>query len=354
MKTRDRFVLALLFAVLTVVPASAQEAEGGAAPETEAAADDVLAYIGDEAITTAQIDRLIGNELAKLEQQAFDLRMQALQQVITQKLVEKEAEAQSINPGDLFRAEVLDKVVAPTDEEIEDFYQQAKNDARFEGRTEEQVKKRIRAGLEQQKADERRDMFLADLRSKTEVRVLMEPPRSEVPLPAGEPSLGSSDAPVTIVEFADYQCGFCKRVQPAVDKLLAEYGDKVYFVYRDYPLDFHPRAAPAANAARCAGDQGKFWEYHTNLMTGAGGLEDADLMKRAETLELDMAAFSGCYESKRHQEAIMAAFQDGAGLGVTGTPTFFINGRIMVGAQPYDALQAVIEDELRRAEQPSE
>ena len=168
-------------------------------------------------------------------------------------------------------------------------------------------------------------------------------------IPEGEPTRGPDSAPITMVEFSDFQCGYCKRAEATVERLLAEYGDKIHFVYRDYPLQFHKRAEPASIAARCAGDQGKYWEYHNNLMNIRGDLGDADLKKRAEGTQLDMAAFSACLESEAHQSTVRASFQDGASLGVSGTPTFFINGRRLVGARPYEDFKSVIEDELQRA-----
>ena len=110
-------------------------------------------------------------------------------------------------------------------------------------------------------------------------------------------------------------------------------------MFRDYPLDFHPRAVPAGSAARCAGDQGKYWEYHEDLLSVDGDLSDADLQARAERVGLDMEAFATCRDSGSHDAVVQTAFQDGQALGVTGTPFFFINGRMLVGAQPYEELK---------------
>ena len=114
--------------------------------------------------------------------------------------------------------------------------------------------------------------------------------------------MGPADAPVTIVEWSDYQCPFCKRAHPTVQQVLSEYKDKVRFIYLDYPLPFHQMAMPASQAVHCAEDQGKFWEYHTNLFEAAGDLSKADLSKRATDLGLDSAAFEACTTANKRDE----------------------------------------------------
>jgi protein-disulfide isomerase len=160
--------------------------------------------------------------------------------------------------------------------------------------------------------------------------------------------MGPKDAPIVMVEWSDYQCPFCKRAAPTVNQVLNEYKDKIRFVFLDYPLPFHKQAMPASLAAHCANDQGKYWQYHNNLFEVAGDLSDADLTKRANDLSLDMAAFNTCMQSKKYEATINAAYNDGAAVGVTGTPAFFINGRMLVGAQPVEQFRSIIDDELTR------
>jgi protein-disulfide isomerase len=160
--------------------------------------------------------------------------------------------------------------------------------------------------------------------------------------------MGPADAPITIVEWSDYQCPFCKRAHPTIEQVLTEYKDKVRFIYLDYPLPFHQMAMPAAQAVHCAEDQGKFWEYHKSLFETAGDLSTADLTKRAADLGLDGPAFQACTDSKKHDDLIKKNYDDGAALGVTGTPAFFINGRMLVGAQPIEEFRELINDELSR------
>jgi protein-disulfide isomerase len=163
-----------------------------------------------------------------------------------------------------------------------------------------------------------------------------------------DPFQGPENAPVTIVEFSDFQCPYCKKAaDELVPQILAQYGDKVRFVYRDFPLtQLHPRALPAALAADCANAQGKFWQYHDLLFANQSALDDASLEAYAAQLGLDQATFDECYTSREYFDEVAADFQDGVDYGVSGTPTFFVNGHRLVGAQPFAAVQQVIEQVL--------
>lgn len=163
-----------------------------------------------------------------------------------------------------------------------------------------------------------------------------------------DPSWGAADAPVTIIEFSDFQCPFCGRFhEQTYPRLRENYGDQIRFVYRDYPiLQIHPNAALSAQAANCAGDQNKYWEYHDLLLTNQDRSARTDLGDFAAQLELDMTVFDECLDSGRYEQEVNADMQDGNRYGVRGTPTFFINGRALVGAQPYEAFAAAIEAEL--------
>jgi len=267
---------------------------------------------------------------------------------VLERIIDREAESRGLTREGLFKAEVEDKTPDPTDEMVQQAWDQNKDNPQLKGRTLEELRPAIVAQMKRQMVQARRSEYMDGLLKSADLKIMLEPPRTEVVVPASEPSKGPKDAPVTIVEFSDFQCPYCKRTQATVDQLLAEFGDKIHFVYRDYPLNFHQQATPAAIAARCAGDQDKYWEYHDSLMKENGNLQADDLKKRAETLGLDLAAFNACIESDRHEDAVQASVDDGSALGVTGTPTFFINGRMLVGAQSYEALKQVIEEEIAR------
>ena len=169
------------------------------------------------------------------------------------------------------------------------------------------------------------------------------------------PALGPDTAPVTLVEFGDYQCPFCKRFHDQVlPALLKQYEGKVRFVFRSYPIRaIHVYAQSAAEAAQCARDQQKFWEYQDLLFQDTQRLTKADLLAYAGQVKLDTKQFQDCLESGKHAPDVERDYQAGVTLGVSGTPTFFVNGRLLTGAQPLAAFTAVIDAELSTAPAPN-
>lgn len=171
--------------------------------------------------------------------------------------------------------------------------------------------------------------------------------RYNIPLD-DDPVIGPEDAPITIVEFSDYECPYCQRWHKEVYKRLFEaYPDEIRLVYRDFPLSsIHPNATSAAYAANCAREQDVFWDYHDKLFDSELGLNTEAYQEYASQLGIDTEAFSECLESGRYQQEVQADFDFAANLGVRSTPTFFINGIAVVGAQPFEVFQQVIDQEL--------
>lgn len=166
-----------------------------------------------------------------------------------------------------------------------------------------------------------------------------------------DPVLGDKNAKVTIVEFSDYECPFCGRyftqTYPQLKKDYVDTG-KVKIVFRDYPLPFHQNAQKAAEAAECADDQGKFWEMHNKLFSNQQKLDVASLKKYAGELALDQAKFDDCLDSGKYASEVEKDMQDGSSYGVSGTPSFFVNGQLLVGAQPYSEFKKLIDAELAK------
>jgi protein-disulfide isomerase len=163
----------------------------------------------------------------------------------------------------------------------------------------------------------------------------------------GDPSIGPANAPITIVEFSDYQCPYCKAwYQQTFDKLMASYPGKIRFVYRDLPLPMHPQAVPAAEAANCAGEQGAYWKFHNALFSGQYSLGRTTYVQYASDLGLDAAAFTACLDDHHTQAEVEADAADAARLGLNGTPSFVINGQVLVGAQPFEQFKAIIDADL--------
>lgn len=165
----------------------------------------------------------------------------------------------------------------------------------------------------------------------------------------GSPSRGPADAPVTIVEFSDFQCPFCARATGTVENVWKSYNGRVRWVFKHYPLDFHPDAPLAHRAALAAGEQGKFWEMHAAIFRNQSKIKREDLVRLAETLGLDRSRFLADLEKESYQATLARDMAEGRQVGVDGTPTFFINGRRLVGAQPVEAFRAVIDRELEAA-----
>lgn len=343
------FLTALLLscAALVACGGSGPAGDVSAAGEKPAGASgEVAGYIGSEAISLEEVERAAAGQLAELQQQRYDLLVDALERVASERLVNKEAATRGVSSQDLFRVEVEEKLTPPTEQEVQAFWQQVKD--RVGGQTLQSLRPRIEQQLMNQKRQTRMQEFVAELKAKEGLKIVLDPPRQEVQVPAGEPSRGPEQAKVTVVEFSDFDCPFCRKAHPIVEQLLNEYGDRIRFVYRDFPLANHQRAVPAAEAARCAGEQGKYWEYFQTLMGGQGNLSDEALKKTASDKGLDLASFTACYESRRHQASVQTALEGGRQLGVTATPTFFINGRRLVGAPAYDQFKSIVEDELSR------
>ena len=319
---------------------------GSTASAGVASGDGVVAEVNGAAIPASELEQKAAGRLARVRQEEYELRRQALDELIAARLIAAEAARRGLSAEALQAREVDAKVPLLGPSDVEAIYEQ--NRARFTGMSRDQAVARIRKVMGERVKAERRTAWEKELRAAARVSVRLEAPRAVVATPAGVPTTGPADARVTVVEFTDYQCPYCHRAQGVVDQLLQRYSGRIRFLHMDFPLDGHPGAVPAARAARCAGEQGKFWEYHRGLMTAPGTLDAADLERRAAALQLDRAAFGACVASGRHDEAIQASLRQGDELGVTGTPAYFVNGRMISGARPIESFTELIEDELAR------
>jgi protein-disulfide isomerase len=277
----------------------------------------------------------------------YKLNREGLEKLIVQRLLTQEAAQRQMSVAALIDAEVTAKAPLVTEAEIDAFYEA--NKARLRGDT-ATIRRNVQAHLRQQNIAAQRVRFVESLRSKANVLVRLSPP----PVPRfavsteGAPQRGPSDAPVTLVEFSDFHCPFCKQTQRTLTLLFERFPDKLRLVYRNFPLDSaHPEARRAAEAARCAHDQGKFWEYHDLLFTNAPKAGPQELRRYAERVGLDVARFDKCVGDRVHRVTVQRDVDDGFRLGIAATPTFFINGRPLSGAQPMDAFIRVIEEEMK-------
>lgn len=348
----------LLLLVFGWLLQSDTEAEAAGAANAAKPQAEVLAVVQGVEITEADVraeaaEQLDGLETQRLAQEAqyrqqrYQILKTTLDSVVEDRLLAAEAKARSISKDELIAAEITAKIEPVTDADVDTFYEQRSAQQRLPPK--ENIADQIRAYLSQQKEAEARTAFVATLRAKYDTKVMLDEFRLEVAA-AGHPAKGPGDAPVTIVEFSDFQCPFCSRILPVLDQAKTAYGDKIRIVFRQFPLrSIHPLAQKAAEASLCAADQGKFWEYHDNLFANQQKLDIADLKAAAGTLGLDQAKFDGCLDSGAQAAQVAADLREGAAAGVSGTPAMFVNGRFLNGVVPFEQLKALIDEELARA-----
>jgi protein-disulfide isomerase len=305
--------------------------------------DSVVATVGNHKITEKDLDAKIKPQMAQLEARVIELKRQALDSMADQYLVEQAASKAGLSPDAYLKKEVDDKVGKATEADAKKFFDDHKLQDRYKYA---EVKDRVIALLDRQRIQDRRKELLDELRAATPVKILLETPRVTVNS-AGHPTLGAASAPVTVVEFGDFQCPFCGRAEASLKELRAKYGDKIKLVFMDFPLPSHNHAMDAAKAARCANEQDKFWPYHDALFADQTKLAPADLKATAKRLGLDTAKFDSCLDKGKYEAAVRADQKYGQELGIDGTPTFYIDGRSLIGAQPPAQFAQIIDDELQ-------
>lgn len=325
---------------------------GCAGPQTTSAQPNgngsaVVARVDGTAITEEDLRSKAGPELARLESQMYDLKRRTLDELIATRLLEAEASRRGVTVDALEAEEVTARVAPVTEDELAAFINT--NRQRIRGDA-DALRPQIREFLTQQKRDARRTEFVDALRESASVSVALEEPsvfRASIDLD-GAPIRGTVDAPVTIVEFSDFHCPFCRSVQTTLTTLLDRYEGKVRLAYKHLPLDaLHPTARRVSEASWCAQQQGRFWEFH-DAVYAAGGSDasDAALQQFAGKAQLDHDAFTACLAGPEAARAVDADVSEGRGLDLNGTPGFFINGRELHGAQPLEAFVRVIDEEL--------
>lgn len=337
------FVAAAL--ALTASPALAAPPVCAAA--TDMPASTLVATVGDAKVTVADLDAEVADALcaARIEhaQKLHEVRSAGLKNLLDERLIEAEAKRKGVADGVALMNAHFKTVEAPGDDVVKAFF--AENQARFNGRPFEQMGPQIKDFLHQKAKEAAYDRFVTDLRVKAKVKEVLPPFR--MPVAATGPAKGPANAPITIVEFADFECGYCARAGEVVTAVMAKYPGKIRLVFRDFPLGFHKNAVPAAIAARCAAAQGKYWQMHDGLFA-AGGLNDETYKTLATELKLDQKKFAACMADPAQAAAVQADQKDGARAGVSGTPAFFINGIPLSGARPIEDFAAIIDAELAR------
>jgi protein-disulfide isomerase len=338
---RLKIALLPLAYIACVAPASAQKTDAQQSKQ-------IVATVGGQPIYEDDLIPSVQPQLLTLRNQEYEIKRKALDNLIQQRLLEKAAKEKNLTTEKLLEREVDAKVQEPTDVEVEAYYLAQKDRL---NRPLDEIKAQLRQGLKQAKIQQLRQDYMKSLRKGAEVSVLLSPPKVHVDYDPKRVR-GNPKAPVMIIEFSDYQCPYCHQVESTLKDLLAKYGQQVSLAYRDFPLSIHPQAELAAEASRCAVEQGKFWEYHDQLFA-ASNLERPALVDYAKALKLDDKQFDSCLTSGKYKAEVENDAREGTLAGISGTPAFFINGAQLTGAQSPDTFIRTIEDELARNRHPA-
>lgn len=306
----------------------------------------VLATIDGENITEDQVEQKAGPRMMRVLSQVYEIKREVIDEIIEQKLLERESKKRGLTIEALLNQEVKNKAKEPSDVELRTMYEMNKS-GRFKDKSFEAVSASLREQLKFQKERTAYDTLMSALKSNTKVLVMMERPSVEISVD-DDPAQGNPNAPIKIIEFSEYQCPFCKRARPVLEKVMSAYKDKVYYVFRDFPLSFHKEAKNAALSANCAHDQGKYWDFSKELWNAQQVLSTEKYTEIAKKINLDMDKFNQCVQSRKYDKEIDKDQNDGIEAGVSGTPAFFINGKFLSGAQPFESFREIIEEELAK------
>jgi protein-disulfide isomerase len=299
-----------------------------------------LAVVNGETLTTSDLEHQEGNKLLQARYQYYQAERKALDDLIEQRLLEQEAHHQGITVDQLKKQEIDAKVKEPTDEQLEIYYEGMDSKEPFD-----KVKGKIRDHIIELRTAKQTTAYMDSLHLKSTIMVELAPPVASVEVANAASIEGPPNAPAQLVEFADFQCPYCQKVNPDINKLMQEFQGKLSFVYKDFPLPMHANAQKAAEAARCAGEQGKYWEYHNALFTDKK-LAPEDLKLEAKTLKLDSAKFDQCLDSGKEAPCVNQDRTEGLNLGLSGTPSFFLNGHFFSGAVDYNQLHQMVVQQL--------
>jgi protein-disulfide isomerase len=314
---------------------------GQASPHANS--DGLIATVGGQPIYEQDLLPKLAPKLLELRTQEYQMKSTALEELIGQRLLEAEAKKRGLSTEKLLEQEVESKVADPPDAEVEGYYLAIKNQV---NQPFQDVKSVLQKGVKSLHIQQARQDYVDSLRAKTEVVVLMRPPKVEVAYDSARVR-GDAKAPVTIVEFSDFQCPFCQKAQVTLKNLLAKYDGRVKLAFLDFPMrTLHPQAQIAAEASRCAGKQGKFWEYHDALFADQSKLDEAGLVQTARGFGLDEKSFQSCLNAGKFKSQIEQDLQEGNKVGAAGTPAFFIDGIYVNGVRPEAEFEKIIDTEL--------
>lgn len=308
-----------------------------------------VAKIGNQYVTE---EELIGSDkmdFFELKKREYELKMDRLNKLMVDTLIGAEAKKANMSTEEFINKKVVGGNIKVSDAEYKKFVEEKHIP---ESQINPQIKERINQYLQSSKKQEKINDYLAKLTKNNPVLVYFAKPKMEVKVDPGQaPWFGKQDAPVTIIEFSDFQCPFCSRAAETVDQLRKKYGNKIKLAFKQFPLPMHQDARPAAEASMCVNEQGteKFWKFHDLAFKNQDKLDKANLEKLAKDSGADPKKFTECVDQKKYANYVQQDMEYGEKVGVRSTPTFFINGQLVSGAVPIEQFSEIIEEELSSA-----
>ncbi len=309
--------------------------------ENERERNTVVAYLNGDPVYYRDIEEIVRMSLNRLEERVYQTKLQAVNQYIDDTILDKEAKKDNVTK-EAFLEKELSTSIKINEKEVNEFYEKFKD--RLQG-TEEEKKERLRSIFRRRSMQEAQHDFLQKIKEKYDIKITL--PMPEPPLVEGitvddDPYLGDKDATVTIIEFSDYTCGQCKQASEVMKEIHKEYGDKVKIVYRDFPRN--PTAQTMAEAAGCANEQGKFWEYHDKLFFESTKQDRNELLSLAKSVAIkDPKQFESCLDTRKYKDEVEKDRNDGTKTGMMSTPGYVINNRFVAGPKPLDYFKGLVD-----------
>jgi protein-disulfide isomerase len=310
--------------------------------------DGIAAKVGDIQVTNAELSDGIESELYEAETKAFDIKFNKLKTILLEKFMEKDSRKKGLT-NDEFLNKYIASGVTVSDKEIDAFIKDQNIPAEH---LNPQIREKIKGYLEMERKKEAVDKWLADQTKKSPVEIyLSKPRRPTFPVEVGSaPFAGDKDAKVTIVEFSDFQCPFCAKGAEILKEIKKKYGNKVKVAFKNFPLPFHNHAEKAAVASLCANEQGaeNFWKMHDGMFANQEALDPEGLKKLAKKVGIKSETFDKCLDENKYLDQVKKDMEEGKAIKVKSTPTFFVNGQLINGAQPMDVFSELIDEELAK------
>ncbi len=325
---RMALALPLLFAASAIIYA-----------QDSTTSQEPIARVSGHDLTLGDLQGQQSGKLLQAQYQYYLSERKALEEAIDNRLLEDEAKRKQIPLDQLMETEVYNGVKDPTEDQLKVYYEGLDTQEPYES-----IRGEVLQHIRELRRTKARAAYVEALRKKAQINILLMPPTADVNTDKAFVK-GDRKAPIVLVEFADYQCPYCQKVNPQIQQLKKEYGDALTVVFKDFPLPMHHSAQKAAEASRCAGEQGKFWEYH-DVLFYSKLTEPDELKEHARTLRLDTERFDSCLDNGTEAEAVKNDLQEARNLGLTGTPSFFVNGHFFSGVVDYAALKDIINQQL--------